>query len=905
MRLKYALVALFVLLFALIPLVPTRVSGQSGVLSRITQPIDNTRLTSLPGNVHPMARAEFDRGAAPASLPMDHMLLVLTRSAGEQAALETLLAQQQNRSSPNYHKWLTPEEFGQQFGPSDQDVQKITAWLESQGFQVNGVAKGRTTIDFSGNAGQVQVAFHAAIHSYVFANGEQHWSNSSDPQIPAALAPVVAGVNSLNNFPRKPMSRSLGVFRRSKTDGKVRAVHPNFTFPSTNCGNTNANCYALGPADFATIYNVPATINGNAAGTGETIAIVSDSDINPSDLTNFRSLFGLPAANFQQIETGADPGVLPAGDEVEADLDVQWAGAVAPGAQIDLVVSPSTNTAFGGDTSAQYIVNNNLAPILGYSYGECELELGTSGNAFYQGLWTQAATQGITVLVSTGDNGSAGCDPLDTSQTVDNPAQLGLAVNGVSSTPYNIAVGGTDFNDFTTAQASTYFNSSNTAAQGSAKGYIPEIAYNDSCTNSLLYTALGFTTAEAACNNATVANDGLIFPAGGSGGVSNCTTSTTTSTTIGAVSSCSGGYTKPSWQTGSGVPNDGKRDVPDLSLFSGDGTIQNFYIICEADADPDGSGLPCNLNSPYEEFSGVGGTSVAAEAFAGVMALIDQKTGSRQGLANPTFYALAAGQSASSCNSTNSPASTCIFYDVTSGTIAMPCLKGSPNCTVNFTGDANGVLSGYSAGTGYDLATGLGSANIGNLVNNFAPSFYLSSPSPVVTVSSPGASGTMSIMAVAVSGYTGTVNLACSGLPAGVSCSFGPTSVVFTAGTASVPVTVTVNTTSASWVAPILRPWGIGRSTGGEITLTLGLFLTVLLMSRHRQQLRSSTALAVVTLAVLVGVAACGGGSSSSSGSGSGSGSTTGPTGNTTATLTGTASSGTPVSSMTFTVTIQ
>ena len=214
MRPKYLLPFIAVLFIALIPFIPSSVSGQSGVASRISAAIDNTKLTTLHGNVHPMARSEFDRGAAPASLPMDHMQLVLTRSADQQTALETLLAQQQNPSSPNYHNWLTPEQFGQQFGPSDQDIQKITAWLQSQGFQVNEVAKGRTTIDFSGNAGQVQQAFHTAIHSYVMANGEQHWANSTDPQIPAALAPVVAGVSSLNNFPRKPMSHR---------------VHPNVT----------------------------------------------------------------------------------------------------------------------------------------------------------------------------------------------------------------------------------------------------------------------------------------------------------------------------------------------------------------------------------------------------------------------------------------------------------------------------------------------------------------------------------------------------------------------------------------------------------------------------------------------------------------------------------------------------
>jgi hypothetical protein len=351
------------------------------------------------------------------------------------------------------------------------------------------------------------------------------------------------------------------------------------------------------------------------------------------------------------------------------------------------------------------------------------------------------------------------------------------------------------------------------------------------------------------------------------------------------------------------VPNDGKRDLPDVSLFSGDGTIQNFYIVCQADQDP--SNAACSLNSPFQDFLGVGGTSVAAQAFAGVMALIDQKMGSRQGNANPTLYALAAEQSAASCNSTGStaPSSTCTFNDVTFGTIAMPCAKGSPNCTVTVSSDNIGILSGYSAGTGYDLATGLGSVNVGNLLGNWGPSFHLSSSNPVVTVSSPGASGTMSATAYAVNGYTGTVNLACSGLPTGATCSFSPSSIVFTSSTsptAGVPLTVTVNTTSASTMPGSNHPGGrnaLGRT--GAVAAAMVLFLSILFAAMRQKELRPSAALGLLVVVLATGIAACGGGSSSSS-SGSG-----GTKTNTAATLTGTASSGSPASSMTFTVTIQ
>jgi len=913
MQSKCTAVCWFVVFLVVVYLVPIRVAGQSGTKSRIAA-IDNTKMTTLRGNVHPLARSEFDRGPAPTSLSLDHILLVLQRSPEQQAALETLLAQQQDPSSPNYHKWLTPEQFGQQFGPSTQDIQKITAWLESQGFHVNEVAKGGTVIDFSGTAGQVQQTFHASIHRYVLANGEQHWANSNDPQIPSALAPVVAGIASLNNFQRKRMSHNLGIFRRSK-DGKITAVKPQVSFAG-GCNGSGTNCYAVGPADFAKIYNVPSTVTGAL----QTIAIVSDSDVSASDVTAFRTLFGLPAINFQQIETGTDPGIITCannGDECEAVLDVEWAGAVATGAKIDLVVSPTTNTSFGGDTSALYIINNNLAGIISYSYGACELELGTAGNTFYQMMWSQAASQGITVLVSTGDNGAAGCDAPDPKNvTTAQPATMGLAVNGVGSTPFNVAVGGTDFSDVT--NPTTYWNNSNTTGQASAKSYIPEVAYNDSCSNPIFASAVfaglaGLSTSpESNCNDPQLINfEGsginLIAPFGGGGGMSNCTTNATTGTTLGSVSSCSGGYAKPSWQTGPGVPNDGKRDTPDVSLFSGDGTLQNFYIVCEADENGD-TNTTCNLNSPFLDVQEVGGTSVSAQAFAGIVALIDQQTNSRQGNINPMLYALAAGQAAASCNASATPASTCVFNDVTSGTIAMPCAKNSPNCTVSNSADTIGILSGFNAGVGFDLATGLGSVNVGNLVNKAGPNFYLSSSNPVVTVSSPGASGTMTVNAYPVNGFTGTVNLACSGLPTGATCTFNPSTVVFTSSTSAstgIPITVTVNTTSASVTGPgghltFPRPW---MFAGMELASLA--FLLALLVAGRDNERRWSAALAILAITVLLTIAACGSSGGSGGTNTSNNSTTAGPTGNTTATLTGTGASGSPTSSMSFTVTIQ
>lgn len=672
-------------------------TAATAVRPLITQTIDESRLTTLKGNTHPLARAEFDLGTAPASLPMERMLLVLKRSADQETALRKLLDDQQDKASPNYHKWLTPEQYGAQFGPTDSDLQTITSWLQSHGFQV-GTTKGRTVLEFSGTAGQVQEAFHTTIHKYT-VKSEEHWANAGDPMIPSALTPVVAGVSSLNNFPRRPMSVLAGKFSREKATGKITALEPEFTFP-TGCVEDNSNnnpCYyGLGPYDFATIYDVLPLWNSSINGSGQTIAIVGETNINIQDVRDFRTLFGLPANDPQIILNGPDPGIQ--GDETEADLDLQWSGAVAPNATIDFVVSQSTETTFGTDLSAVYIVENNLAPVMSESYGLCELGLGTAGNQFFNALWQQAAAQGITVFISAGDNGAAGCDNFNAGSPA--PAQFGLQVSGYASTPYNVAVGGTDFNDF--SNPSTYWNTTNdSTTQASAKSYIPETTWNDSCTNAIFATVGYSTSAETNCNDSRL-TPYFVVPLGGSGGASKCTTPSGLT-----AASCAGGYAKPSWQTGSGVPPDGKRDIPDVSLFASNGFLQTFYIVCQSDIA--GS---CSLNDPSFNFLGVGGTSASSPAFAGIMALVNQQMAAqglsgRQGNANYVFYKLASQQPTA-------------FHDVTSGTIAMPCLKGSPNCTTTNSAHQYGVMTGYNAGVGYDLATGLGSVDVQNLVNKWS-----------------------------------------------------------------------------------------------------------------------------------------------------------------------------------------
>src|SRR5258708_2429069 len=444
------------------------------VRSRVVEAVDDARRTTLSGNVHPLARAEFDRGAVAESQPMNRILLLLKRSDEQESALQDTLAKQQDKSSPTFHQWLTPEQFGAQFGPADADIQAVTDWLTRQGFTVGKVYSGKTVIEFSGTAGQVQRAFGTAIHNYQ-ANGKTYSANASDPQIPAALALVVRGVVSLHNFPRQFYARRFGTLR--KGPGKS-AVDPLVTMPNPFGPGT---FYGLGPGDFAKIYGVPATCGNPAVactGSGQTIAIVGETNLLVTDVQQFRSVFGLPAtfdAN-SIVYNGEDPGITSTDEEGEADLDTQWSGGIAPGATIKYVLSASTPASQGVDLSALYIVEHNLAAVMIESYGACESSLGSRENSFVNGLWQQAAAQGITVSVSTGDSGSAGCD---------DPHQEGLAthspaVSGLASTPYNVAVGGTDFDEFNTWL--NFWNSTNDSVTGtSAKGYIPEIPWNQSC----------------------------------------------------------------------------------------------------------------------------------------------------------------------------------------------------------------------------------------------------------------------------------------------------------------------------------------------------------------------------------------------------------------------------------------
>ncbi len=680
----------------------------------ITQEIDDSRLVPLKGNIHPLATAAADMGKAADSLQLPRNILLLKRSAAQDSALKKLLEDQQNPKSPNYHNWLTPAQYGKQFGAAPEDIQKITAWLTNHGFTVDPPMAGRNLIMFSGTHAELEDAFHTELHTYE-VKGKRYYANSTNPLIPAALAPVVSGFSSLNNFPKHALHTPPRAIRRDKSTWKfvtqASNAQPNFTVQ-----NPNESLHVIGPSDLATMYNVQPLWDAGIDGTGQTIAIVSDSDINPADIDYFRKTFGLPAKHLNVLYFGPSPGLTQ--DESEADLDVEWAGAVAKGATIDLVVAADTATSGGIDGAAAYIINNNLASILNVSYGECEQFLGPAGNQYYTESWEQAAAQGITVLAAAGDWGSAVCDAGD--ENLNRPgetySEYGMTVNGIASTAYDVAVGGTDlYSEY--ADPDKYWNSTNapTTLQ-SVKSYIPEIPWNDSCASPELQSTLQSLgdpdqTTESLCND-SAAQSSYLNVIGGSGGASNCVT------TINGSSTCANGYPKPAWQAGpSGIPSDGVRDLPDVSFMAGDGLWGSFYAFYQSDA------VFLNTFDPTNtDLEGAGGTSFASPIFAGMIALVQQKTADNLGNPNYVLYKLAASQAGNgNCTSDNvASGNGCIFYDITDGSNAVPCLAGTKSCTPSNSADEFGILPGYSAGSGYDLATGLGSVNAYNLVEGWS-----------------------------------------------------------------------------------------------------------------------------------------------------------------------------------------
>jgi subtilase family serine protease len=570
---------------------------------RIAASIDGRYSIAVAGSIPPLAQSKYDRGPVENNFQLGRITLMLRPSAAQQTALEELLAEQQDAASPHYHAWLTPESYADQFGISAADLDKVAAWLRSQGFAVQYTARGRDFISFSGTAGQVQAALHTEIHHYRIGT-ETHFANATDLSLPAAIAPLVTNVLGLHDFhPKAPRIRAL----------------PNYT--------SSDGSHYLAPDDLATIYHLSPLYSYGYMGAGQNIAIVGQSDIDASDIASFRSIWGLPPTTIRMVPTGAYPGVT--GDEVEADLDLEWAGAVARLANLIYVYSDDVGY------SAYYAIDNNLAPVITESYGLCEFQVASSrmGLGDFETEAQKGNAMGITWLASSGDSGAAACD-YDVAT-----ATQGLAVSLPASVPEITAVGGTEFNQ----GSLTYWSSANGPFGGSALSYIPETAWNDTAASE----ALGGTIAASG------------------GGASSI-------------------YKKPAWQSGPGVPNDGARDVPDVSLDASN--MNDPYIVIS-----DGEGIL------------VGGTSVAAPVFAGMVALLNQylvqnQAQSKSGLGNinPKLYGMAAGDASG------------IFHDVTTGNNIVPCQVGTPDCS--------GGEFGYTAGAGYDLVTGLGSVDAYNLI---------------------------------------------------------------------------------------------------------------------------------------------------------------------------------------------
>jgi pseudomonalisin len=479
----------------LLAAVPAAAAMRAGAAPRV---IDDSDRIVLPGNVPALARPELDRGRSDPSLAMERMILLLELRPGAGARLERLLAEQQDPASKGYHQWLTPEQFGAEFGLGDEHVKLVTGWLEAHGFTIEEVAPGRGWINFSGTVAEVEGAFATEIHDYE-VEGAIRQSNAIEPSLPRGLLGLVHGVVSLNGFPLRPLHSLVR---------PASEAEPEFT---------GGGRHFLAPADFATIYNLDSLYGMGIDGSGQTIAIVARTDIKLSDVQLFRSDFGLPANDPVFIHNGADPGDRGGGEEIEALLDSEWSGAVAPHATIDVVISASTRATDGVALSAQYVVSHNLAAAMSTSFGLCEARLGPSTLKFYNSVWAQAAAQGITAFISSGDSGAAACESASGTRG------FGLAVNGICSSPNDVCVGGTEFND--TANPSLYWASTNQpGTHSSALSYIPEIAWNES---------------------GTVAGGGNLWSSGG--GASRI-------------------YPKPSWQSAPGVPADHKRDVPDVSL---------------------------------------------------------------------------------------------------------------------------------------------------------------------------------------------------------------------------------------------------------------------------------------------------------------------------------------------------
>src|SRR6202166_1874989 len=706
------------------------------VTSRIIQSIDENARITLKGNVRKDLATAPDFGSVEDGKPL-HLYLLLQRTTAQQADLDNLIARQQQPTAPEYHKWLPPKKFWGRFGASSADIAKITTWLESPSLPGRSVLNNASTIDFAATAGQVRDTFHTELH-YFNIRGGKYLANVKDPQIPAALAPVVAGIKGLikipahtNHTPIRQASYDAHTHRWHTVDSAGKAgAKP--AFDDAADGDLDVT-----PQDFYTIYNVnPVFTSGHLAATA-TVAVIEESDmeygtVNSStdvatggDVATFRTLFGVPGTLNMHVYHGYgtvtcnDPGIDPdgTGEDEEASLDAEWINATAPSANL-IFMSCDQSPDNGIFSSMAALVDNSLSDVMSLSYGDSELNYVSSDYSSQDTLYAQAATQGQSIFISSGDSGS---DVND--QNTGGTATSGINVNAFGS-PLVTVAGGTDFSDYYDSQEggpaeSIYWSSTNTTHYGSALGYIPETAWNESCASSILAVYSGYTgTGLCATGNFT---DGWVV--GGSGGISTH-------------------YAVPAWQTGISGYSNSNHAQPDIAGFASAGFWGHALIFC--DSNPiDASMSGCTSEANFAE---AGGTSFVAPYMAGVAGLLRDYTGSRQGLLNPALYALAKGQYTAAATktvcysngqtsnigvTTGLPASACIFNDVTTSNNDVPCAAGSTSCFVN-SGDSFGMLSltgsssltvAYPSTIGFDEVTGLGTVNVHNLITEWNTAF--------------------------------------------------------------------------------------------------------------------------------------------------------------------------------------
>jgi subtilase family serine protease len=772
-------------------LLTTSLAAQTPAL-RIRSEVTSSAMSQIQGSQHPLAKAEYDAGRMPASTKLKGMSVVFNRSAAQQADLNGLMAAQQDPASPLYHQWLTPDQFAARFGMAQADIEKVQGWLEQQGFSIDSVARSKSLIRFSGTTGQVEQAFQTEMHYYT-VGGEKHFAASTALSIPAAIAPTVAAVMNLSDF--KPHAMHV----------RSNNVQPRSNFTS---GVTGSVFFA--PGDIKLIYDLNPLLNASINGTGQSIAIVGQSSVAVSDIEAFQAAAGLTVKDPTMVPVpGSGSAVTFSGDESESDLDLEWSGAIAPGADIFFVFTGNNNN-FGVFDSLAYAVDEKIGNIISISYGACEPANSSSQLLALDAIIQQGVTQGQTVVSASGDAGSTSCYVSSTTTSPTLSVQEGLAVNYPASSQYVTGVGGTEISQsnsayYTAGSAYWAAETAGTDILTSALKYIPEVVWNDDV--------------------AAIQGGNTSLSAGG-GGVSTLYTS------------------KPSWQTGvPGIPSDGKRDVPDVSLFSSPQFVP--YLYCTSDTSAWNTGQAASCNSGFRDSSTqnltlAGGTSFATPIFAGMVAILNQEKGytSGQGLLNPTLYTLAS----------NSATYATAFHDITTGNNECPSSLGANFCSGSAT-------SHYAAGTGYDLATGLGSVDLNNLATAWSASTSTLTGT-VTTMSAASAApavstnDTITITVSDASGSavpTGTVNLSIDGGGTTNYNNGGTTTTVTLTGNGTATYTANFATTGVHTIiaqyqgdathAPSVGSVyvTIGGTSSGKGTFTLALTPSTLTVKRGSQ----------------------------------------------------------------------